>query len=81
MKMLQLHIISPTGEVFNGSVAKVLLPGAKAPFVVLPMHAPLISSLTKGVIRYTYEAGEECSIEVGGGFVEVKGDVVRVCTE
>lgn len=66
---------------FNGSVAKVLLPGAKAPFVVLPMHAPLISSLTKGVIRYTNEAGEECSIEVGGGFVEIRGDVVRVCTE
>jgi F-type H+-transporting ATPase subunit epsilon len=79
--LLQLHIISPTGEVFSGSVAKVLLPGAKAPFVVLPMHAPLISSLTKGVVRYTNEVGEEHSIEVGGGFVEVKGDVVRVCTE
>ena len=81
MTMLQLHIISPTGDVFNGSVAKVLLPGAKAPFVVLPMHAPLISSLTKGVIRYTDETGTEHTIEVGGGFVEVKGDVVRVCTE
>lgn len=81
MKLLQLHIISPMGEVFNGSVAKVLLPGAKAPFVVLPMHAPLISSLTKGVIRYTDEVGEEHSFEVSGGFVEIRGDVVRVCTE
>ena len=81
MKTLQLHIISPTGELFSGSALKVLLPGAKAPFVVLPMHAPLISSLTKGEIRYTAEDGTDHSITVGGGFVEVKGDVVRVCTE
>ena len=45
------------------------------------MHAPLISSLTKGKICYTAEDGTDHSIAVGGGFVEVKGDVVRVCTE
>ena len=81
MKQLRLHIISPSGELFDGVVARVLLPGAKAPFVVLPMHAPLISSLTAGVIRYTEVGGEEHSVEVSGGFVEVKDDVVRVCTE
>ncbi len=81
MKQLRLHIISPAGELFDGIVVRVLLPGAKAPFVVLPMHAPLISSLTKGAIRYTDEAGEEHSVEVSGGFVEIRNDVVRVCTE
>lgn len=81
MKSLQLHIISPTGELFDGEVAKVLLPGAKAPFVVLPMHAPLISSLSEGTIRYTDGCGCEGSLEVKGGFVEVKNDVVTVCTE
>ena len=62
-------------------MSKVLLPGAKAPFVVLPTHAPLISSLTSGEIRYTTEEGNDHTIEVSGGFVEVKSDVVRVCTE
>jgi F-type H+-transporting ATPase subunit epsilon len=79
--MLQLHIISPTGEVFNGSVAKVLLPGTKAPFVVLRHHAPLISSLTAGRIAYTAEDGSEGALEISGGFVEVRDDRVVVCTE
>lgn len=81
MRTIELHIIAPSGELFRGEVQRVLLPGAKAPFVVLPMHAPLISSLVAGTIRYTTADGSDSSIDVGGGFVEVKGDVVRVCTE
>lgn len=81
MKTIKLHIISPTGELFNGETQRVLLPGRKAPFVVLPMHAPLISSLTRGVICYTEAGGCSHTIEVAGGFVEVCDDVVRVCTE
>lgn len=78
---MQLRIISPTKNIFEGEVQRVLLPGAKAPFVVLRGHAPLISSLEAGRIDYTLPSGEQESIEVSGGFVEVKDDTIVVCTE
>lgn len=60
---------------------RVLLPGTKAPFVVLQHHAPLISSLANGKICYTTPDGEERVLAVEGGFVEVKNDCIVVCTE
>lgn len=78
---MQLRIISPTKNIFEGEVQRVLLPGAKSPFVVLRGHAPLISSLAAGRIDYTLPSGQQESIEVGGGFVEVRDDTIVVCTE
>ncbi len=78
---MQLRVISPTGTLFEGEVQRVLLPGTKAPFVVLRRHAPLISSLTSGVISYTAVDGEVGELAVEGGFVEVKNDTIVVCTE
>ena len=78
---MKLRIISPVGNLFEGEVQRVALPGAKAPFVVLRHHAPLISSLTAGEIVYTDAAGAEASIGIEGGFVEVCRDKIVVCVE
>lgn len=76
-----LTIISPTGCLFEGEVQRVLLPGAKAPFVVLRGHSPLISSLEAGKVCYTTTDGTEGAVELSGGFVEVREDKIVVCTE
>lgn len=78
---MHLRIISPIKPLFEGEVERVLLPGTKAPFVVLRSHAPLISSLTEGRIAYTTPSGEEGSLMISGGFVEVKENNIVVCTE
>ncbi|MBR5830674.1 MAG: F0F1 ATP synthase subunit epsilon [Tidjanibacter sp.] len=78
---MHLRIISPIKPLFEGEVERVLLPGTKAPFVVLRGHAPLISSLTEGRIVYTTPSGEEGSLMISGGFVEVKENNIVVCTE
>lgn len=78
---MQLRVISPTKTIFEGEVQRVLLPGAKAPFVVLRGHAPLISSLTAGRVAYTLPCGDEGCVDVAGGFVEVHNDTIVVCTE
>lgn len=80
MKQLQLSIISPEGTLFTGEVDCVMLPGTVGRFEVLPQHAPLISSLVKGQLRYR-RSGEEFTQEITGGFVEVKNDRVAVCVE
>lgn len=78
---MKLRIISPVGNLFEGEVQRVALPGAKAPFVVLRHHAPLISSLTAGSVDYTLPDGSEGTTTIRGGFVEVLNDVVTVCTD
>ena len=55
----------------------VSLPGTKGPFTVLNGHAPIISSLSKGVIKY--EVKEEIKeIEIDDGITIVEQNTVRV---
>lgn len=78
--MITLKVISPVKEVLSKDVDLVELPGSLSRFEVLKDHAPLISSLTKGRIRYVADGLEE-SIEIESGFVEVKNNTVTVCIE
>lgn len=75
---MTLEILSPERTLFSGEVERVTLPGALGEFTVLPRHAPIISALVKGTVRYLPREGEQ-SLDIGGGFVEVKKDVVSVC--
>jgi F-type H+-transporting ATPase subunit epsilon len=77
---LHLNIVSPEREVFDGDVKFVRLPGSLCPFVILPEHAPIVSSLDAGKITYeAQDSDQECSIDIKGGFAEKTGDIVTVC--
>ena len=52
---MQLHIVSPLGTLVDANVSAVFLPGAEAPFEVLPGHAGIISPLLAGEVRYVTE--------------------------
>lgn len=80
LQCLQLVIVSPERMLFEDKVESVALPGTLGEFVVLPDHAPIISSLQKGKIRYTQE-GSEKELEILHGFVEVRDNNVSVCAE
>lgn len=80
LQILQLTIASPQGVIYDGSVGLVTLPGEMGSFTVLPGHAPIISSLQKGVLRYE-ENGKSTELEIKSGFVEVSNDIVSVCVE
>ena len=76
--MLTLKIITPQKELLSAQVSLVELPGAQGRFEVLQNHAPLISSLAAGKIRYV-QGGEAHEIEIQSGFTEVRDNVVTVC--
>ena len=75
---ITLRILSPEREVLSTKTDLVELPGSQGRFEVLRDHAPLISSLDGGVIRYVAE-GESREVSCPGGFVEVKDNIVTVC--
>ncbi len=80
MKELHLVIASPERTVFDGKVDMAVLPGEMGEFQVLVNHAPLISSLVAGEVKYA--AGNETqSLKIKGGFVEVRNNQISVCAE
>lgn len=80
MDNIRLEIYTPNGVLFNGEVISVTLPGTKGLFTVLKNHGAIISSLTSGKIKYIIDK-QVSTIEVKGGFAEVKNNVVTVCLE
>lgn len=78
--MLTLKIISPEKVVFQGTVDSVTVPGTLGSFQILNDHAPIISSLEKGVVEYATPEGR-MQLDIVGGFVEVKKNEVCVCVE
>lgn len=76
MPMLSLKIVSPEKIEFTGEVDSVKVPGTKGSFEILTGHAPIISTLQKGVVEYD---GKQ--LEILGGFVSVQQDEVSLCIE
>ncbi|MDD7258401.1 MAG: ATP synthase F1 subunit epsilon [Prevotellaceae bacterium] len=78
--MLKLRIVTPEKVVYDGETESVLVPGTLGSFEILTDHAPLISSLEKGLVEYGTPEGKK-QIIVTGGFVEVQKNVVSLCVE
>ena len=79
--MLKLKIVTPERIAFDGEVSSVLVPGSMGQFEILTGHAPIISTLDKGVVEYGLPKGEKVQLEVLGGFVEVQQNAVSLCVE
>lgn len=76
-----LKIITPAGVQIECNSRKVFLPGSAGSFEVLHNHAPLISILEKGNVRYEDGEGVMQEFALRSGFVKVKDNVITVCCE
>ncbi|MEG0038460.1 MULTISPECIES: ATP synthase F1 subunit epsilon [Bacteroides] len=79
MHRMELSIVSPEKKVFEGEVKSVTLPGTMGTFSILPHHAPIVSSLQSGVVSYVTIEGEEHTLDIHGGFVEMSNEEATVC--
>lgn len=59
----------------------VELPGSKGRFQILKNHAPIVSTLAKGVIRIREKNNTEHEFEVDGGVIENKANKIIVLVE
>ena len=79
MKMI---VLKSDRKIFSGDVEFVTLPGKKGFFTLESKHAPLISVLIKGEIKYRKKKTEEHeSIAIEGGFATMKDDLITVCLD
>ena len=80
MKSMKLEIRTPEKLLFRGEVDSITLPGTMGSFQILHNHAPIIASLTRGMLTLT--AGDKIKeLEVEDGFVEMHDNTVIVCVE
>ena len=77
---IMLEINSPEATLLSRKVEKVFLPGVCGPFEVLRRHAPLITALVEGDIRY-FADGQMHSVKISSGFVEINNNKVSVCLD
>ena len=56
---MTLEILSPEKTLFRGEAERVTLPGASGEFTVLRNHAPIISALVRGNVKYVEKVARE----------------------
>ena len=78
---MNIEIITPDETIFEGEISSVRVPGKKGSFQVLNDHAPVISTLDRGIITVVAHDGNETTFEVSGGIVEVRENRIILLVE
>ena len=74
------EIVTQDRGLFSGEVDMVLAPGSEGELGILPHHAPLLTTLSLGVLRVR-QGGQERAFTIAGGVMEVRPDRVTVLAD
>lgn len=77
---LELIIVTPEGQSYEGSVEQVVLPGAEGDFGVLAEHERYLAPLKPGPVEIRTGGGSEWAA-VSDGFADVNGEQVVVLVD
>ena len=80
MASFKFELVSPVRLLFSGDVDSVIVPGAEGEFMVLPGHAPVVSTLRPGIL--SVQSGSDVKrLFVRGGFAEASEKGLTVLAE
>jgi F-type H+-transporting ATPase subunit epsilon len=79
--VFEIEIATPQRLLAREKAIRAQIPAEDGYIGVLPDHASLISALGVGAITYTTPGDHRFSLAVGGGFLEIHNNVVRVLTD
>jgi F-type H+-transporting ATPase subunit epsilon len=74
---LDLTIVTPEGQAYQGEVEYVVLPGVEGEFGVLEGHEPFLTALQSGALELS-AGGQKRHAAVTRGYAEIHGDEVTV---
>ncbi|MBK6390166.1 MAG: ATP synthase F1 subunit epsilon [Saprospiraceae bacterium] len=75
---MNLIILTPEHEIFNGAVKSVKVPAIGGQFEILNKHAPVVAALDKGKIKVTNTKSESTYYQIDEGYVEVLNNQVVI---
>lgn len=92
---MQLEIVSPERILLSAKVSSVTVPGVNGMFQMLDNHAPIVSVLTEGEVRFeviedlpeetkqsfTKGTGSDLVLKITGGVMEMNNNKVIVLVD
>ena len=78
---MNIVVLTPDKEVFEGAISAVKVPGVSGQFEVLNNHAPLVSALSEGEVRLIIEGGEKKTFTIEKGFIEVLNNQISLLVQ
>lgn len=81
MAGLTLNVVTPEREVLRvDNIDIVVAPGIDGQLGLLPRHAPLVTQLQPGTLRYR-RGGNDNFLTIIGGFLQILNDTVTVLAD
>lgn len=78
---MNISVLTPDKEIFQGAITSVKVPGTQGQFQVLKNHAPIVSSLDKGSVTIVKDGGEKLVFGIKGGFIEVLNNEISLLVQ
>lgn len=76
-----LEIISPEKVLFNGQIKSILVPATDGYLQLLNNHAPIVTTIAKGVVEVKQEDGTLLKFELESGLLEAHQNKVSLLAE
>src|SRR3990172_2750983 len=80
MPKIKIDIVTAERLVYSDEVDVIVAPGTEGQLGILPHHAPLMTMLQPGELVLK-KGGEEVSLAITGGFLEVRPDKVVILAD
>ncbi len=71
---VHLDVVSAETSIFSGLVKTIQVTGSEGELGIYPGHAPLLTTLKPGMVRLVKQHGDEESIYINGGVLELQPD-------
>jgi len=78
---MNIIVLTPEKEVYQGEAKSVNVPGTSGQFEVLNNHAPIVSSLNTGKVKLVLTDGAEKEFHIDRGFIEVSNNEVSLLVQ
>ena len=78
---MHVNIVSAEKELFSDTAEVVVAPASQGEVGIYPRHTQMLTTLKPGEVRITKQDGEEESIYVSGGILEVQPHVVTILSD
>jgi F-type H+-transporting ATPase subunit epsilon len=78
---MYLEILTPQKKIFSGEIKLLKVPGSKGSFEILNNHAPIVSTLDKGLLKFITPDNNAMNYTIDSGVVQVANNKIIVLVE
>lgn len=79
-KKIQLSLVTPEEQIFEGWVDSIIVPGASGALGILPGHVPIVAQLAVGIVKLGTEEGPRY-FGIQRGYIEFLFNKANILTE